>query len=106
MPDCIDAALKLMATDRTRLRYQTGYNVAGMSFSLGELVAEIRKHLPDFRCAYEPDERQDIADSWPRSVNDTEARQDWGWRPRHDLQTMTADMLSVLATRLRSGDSG
>jgi len=106
MPDCIGAALKLMAADRTRLRHQTGYNVAGMSFSLGELVAEIRKHIPDFRCEYEPDERQVIADSWPRSVNDTEARGDWGWQPQYDLQMMTADMLSVLATRLRPGDSG
>lgn len=105
MPDCIDAALKLMAADRTRLRHQTGYNLAGMSFSLGELVAEIRKHIPAFRCAYEPDERQAIADSWPRTVNDSLAREDWGWQPRHDLQTMTADMLAVLAGRLGLGDS-
>jgi nucleoside-diphosphate-sugar epimerase len=105
MPDCIDAALKLMAADRTRLRHQTGYNLAGMSFSLGELVAEIRKHIPAFRCAYEPDERQAIADSWPRTVNDSLAREDWGWQPRHNLQTMTADMLAVLAGRLGLGDS-
>jgi len=105
MPDCINAALTLMAADRARLRYQTGYNVSAMSFALGELAAEISKHIPGFRCAYQPDERQAIADSWPQSVNDSAARADWDWQPHYDLQAMTADMLSTLAARLAQGDA-
>jgi nucleoside-diphosphate-sugar epimerase len=96
MPDCIDAALGLMEAGASRLRYRTGYNLAGMSFALGDLVAEIRKHLPDFACSYEPDERQSIADTWPRSIDDSAARDDWGWRPRFDLARMTEDMLHAI----------
>jgi nucleoside-diphosphate-sugar epimerase len=105
MPDCISAALTLMAAERKQLRFQSGYNVSGMSFSLGELVAEIRRHLPNFRCSYEPDARQLIADSWPRSLDDSAAREDWDWQPEYDLQQMTADMLAVLTERQNSGDS-
>ena len=96
MPDCIEAALQLMDADRARLRYQTGYNVAAMSFTLGDLAAEIKKHLPDFVCAYEPDARQAIADSWPRTIHDGPARRDWGWRPTFDMPRMTADMLKAI----------
>ena len=105
MPDCIAAAMTLMEAERARLRYQTGYNVSAMSFSLGELVAEIRRHLPSFECAFEPDERQAIADSWPRSLDDSVARADWDWRPQYDLSRMTEDMLRTLETKQQGGGS-
>jgi len=102
MPDCIDASLTLMATPLERLKHHNAFNVAAMSFSAGELAAEIRRHLPGFRCTFEPDGRQLIADSWPRSIDDSAARQEWGWQPGYDLATMTEDMLTVLQARLQA----
>jgi nucleoside-diphosphate-sugar epimerase len=100
MPDCIQAAVDLMDADRSRLTHHNGYNIASMSFSAGELAAEIERHIPGFVCEYTPDERQVIADSWPRRIDDHVARDDWGWRPEHDLASMTADMLDKLRARL------
>ena len=79
------------------------FNVAAMSFSAGELAAEIKKHIPNFRIAYEPDDRQAIADSWPESIDDSAAREEWGWKPDYDLPAMTADMLKALQNRLQKG---
>lgn len=103
MPDCIRATIALMEADGCALRHPTEYNLAGMSFSAGELAAEIRKHLPDFVCEFAPDHRQAIADSWPRSIDDSAAREDWGWRPQYDLAGMTADMLRILTRRHEEG---
>jgi nucleoside-diphosphate-sugar epimerase len=96
MPDCIKAALDLMQADRTRLQHHNAFNLASMSFSAGELAAEIRRHVPGFICRYEPDARQAIADSWPRSIDDTAARKEWGWKPDYDLPTMVKQMLAAL----------
>jgi nucleoside-diphosphate-sugar epimerase len=103
MPDCIDAAMRLMDAAPSRLRHRNGFNVAAMSFSAGELAAEIRKHIPSFVCEYVPDERQAIADSWPRSIDDSAARSEWDWQPRYDLASMTADMLEKLRSRKAAG---
>jgi nucleoside-diphosphate-sugar epimerase len=103
MPDCLKATLMLMEADFGRLKHHCDFNLASMSFSAGELAAEIRKHLPDFVCGYKPDHRQAIADSWPRSIDDSAARQEWGWQPDYDLAAMTADMLRVLRQRLAEG---
>lgn len=99
MPDCIAAAIGLMEAKLDRLTRHNGYNVAAMSFSTGQLAAEIKKHIPDFVCDFAPDHRQAIADSWPRSIDDHVAREDWGWRPNYDLATMTVDMLEKLRAR-------
>ena len=96
MPDCIRATMMLMEADLSRLRYHTEYNLSGLSFSAGELAAEIQKHIPDFVCTFEPDFRQQIADSWPRTIDDTPAREDWGWAPKYDLAAMVEDMLAKL----------
>ncbi len=96
MPDCIRATMMLMEADLSRLRYRTEYNLSGLSFSAGELAAEIQKHIPDFVCTFEPDFRQQIADSWPRTIDDTPAREDWGWAPKYDLAAMVEDMLAKL----------
>ena len=100
MPDCIKATLDLMDADFSSLRDHAGFNIASMSFSAQELEAEIRKHLPDFVCAYEPDFRQAIADSWPQTIDDAPAREQWGWQPEYDLASMTEDMLRTLGPRL------
>jgi nucleoside-diphosphate-sugar epimerase len=96
MPDCIDAAIKLMDADLSRLVHHNGFNVAAMSFSVGELAAEIKKHLPNFVCEFVPDERQATADSWPRSIDDSAARAEWDWLPKFDLARTTAEMLARL----------
>ncbi len=96
MPDCIRAALALMDADPTRLKHRNGFNLAAMSFTAGELADEIRKHIPEFTCSFEPDERQAIADSWPNSLDDSAARFEWGWRPSFDLAAMTEDILTTL----------
>ncbi len=100
MPDCIKAILDLMAADTSRLRHRTDFNLTAFSFSPAELAAEIQKHIPDFVCDYEPDYRQAIADSWPRTIDDSAAREEWGWQPEYDLPTMVVDMLEKLKDKL------
>jgi nucleoside-diphosphate-sugar epimerase len=102
MPDCINAAVRLMESPLERVRRHDAYNLAGMSFSAGELAGSIRRLMPGFSVEYNPDSRQQIADSWPMSLDDSEARQDWGWRPEFDRERMVEDMLSRLNGRLRS----
>ncbi len=93
MPDALRATLEIMHADSDSLTIRSGYNLAGMSFSPAEIAAEIKKHIPDFKISYEPDYRQKIADSWPKSIDDSEARRDWNWKPEYDLAKMTMDML-------------
>jgi nucleoside-diphosphate-sugar epimerase len=97
MQDCIKATLDLMNADLSKLKHHADYNLAGMSFSARELAAEIRKHIPDFVCEYKPDFRQEIADSWPKSIDDSAARREWGWKPSYNLAAMTKDMLEKLS---------
>ncbi len=99
MPDCIKATIDLMEADVSCLTRHSDYNLAAFSFSPTELVAEIHKHLPELACTYNPDFRQKIADSWPRSIDDSAARRDWGWRPDYDLAGMVKDMLDKLGQR-------
>ena len=103
MPDCLKATIDLMEADFSALRHHGDFNVGAMSFSAGELAAEIRKHVPGFEVRYEPDFRQAIADSWPESIDDAAARAEWGWRPAYDLPAMTADMLAKLRRRHAAG---
>jgi nucleoside-diphosphate-sugar epimerase len=103
MPDCIRATLQLMDADLERLRYHANYNLSAFSFSVAELAAEIRKRVPSFVCEYRPDFRQEIADSWPNTINDSAARSDWGWEPEFDLSAMTEDMLTALSDKHRKG---
>ena len=103
MPDCIKAAIDLMEADFGQLTHHADFNVAAMSFTAGELAAEIRKQIPELRVEYDPDFRQAIADSWPRSLDDSAARQEWGWQPGYDLARMTVDMLETLGQRHAKG---
>lgn len=103
MPDCLKATLQLMDADFERLRHHAGFNLAGMSFTPADLAAEIKKHIPAFSITYKPDFRQAIAESWPRSIDDSAARSEWDWRPDYDLAAMTEDMLQVLGRRQADG---
>lgn len=103
MPECIKATIQLMEADLSQLKHHSDFNLAGMSFSAGQLAGEIRKHIPEFTCEYKPDFRQEIADSWPMSIDDSAAREEWGWRPNYDLATMTKDMLEKLNKRYMEG---
>jgi len=103
MPDCIKATLDLAEADPSKLKHHADYNLAAMSFSAGELAASIKKYIPEFVVEYKPDFRQAIADSWPNSIDDSAARNEWGWRPSYDLDTMTRDMLKNLTARHQQG---
>lgn len=96
MPDALDATINLMGADADKVRIRSSYNVAAISFAPEEIAAEISKHIPGFKIDYAPDFRQQIADSWPRSIDDQAARNDWGWKNQFDLATMTSDMLMHL----------
>jgi nucleoside-diphosphate-sugar epimerase len=96
MPDAIRGTIELMEAPANRITIRHSYNLSGMSFSPAELAGEIRKHLPAFTIQYAPDYRQTIAESWPQSIDDTVARNDWGWKPEYDLAAMTSDMLQNL----------
>jgi threonine 3-dehydrogenase len=100
MPDCIKCMVDLLEAPAERLSRRI-YNVTSMTFTPQQLVAEIRKHYPNFPVDYVPDFRQAIADSWPESIDDTLARKDWGWHPDYDLSQMTQDMIQSLKQRLQ-----
>jgi nucleoside-diphosphate-sugar epimerase len=100
MPDCLGATLKLMEADSSQIKIRTSYNLGGLAFTAEELANEIKKYVPEFICEYKPDYRQKIADSWPMSLDDTPAREDWGWNPEFDLAAMTKDMFEKLSKGL------
>lgn len=97
MDDAIRGTLELMEAPAEQIKCRTSYNIAGISFTPAEISASIRRFFPDFRVNYAPDFRQQIADSWPASIDDSTARDQWGWRARFDLEAMTSDMLQNLA---------
>lgn len=103
MPDCIKATMDLLQADFSKLKHHSDFNVGAMSFSVGEMAASIKKRIPEFKITYEPDYRQAIADSWPNDVEDTAAREEWGWSPKYDLEAMTDDMLKNLQIKFDKG---
>lgn len=103
MPDAVKAAIDLMNADSDRLEHRNAFNVTSVNFTPEQLAAEIRKHIPEFVIDYAVDPvRQDIADSWPNSLDDSAARAEWGWDPEYDLEAMTRDMLDNLTRKLKS----
>lgn len=102
MPDAIQAMIQLMEADTKKLQHRNAFNVTAMSITPTEIAAEITKHIPDFVIDYDVDPiRQAIADSWPQSIDDSAARNEWGFAPRYDLEAMTADMLQELRAKLK-----
>jgi nucleoside-diphosphate-sugar epimerase len=100
MADAIRATLELMNAPKEKISIRTSYNLAGMSFAPCDLAAVIKKHLPEFKINYAPDYRNEIANSWPASIKDEQARKDWGWQPQYDLKKMTEDMLLHIGERV------
>jgi nucleoside-diphosphate-sugar epimerase len=96
MPDAIKATIDLMHADAENVKIRSSYNLSGMSFSPKEIAEEIKHHYADFKITYAPDSRQQIADSWPQSIDDSAARNDWGWSAAYDLKKMTDDMFKHL----------
>jgi nucleoside-diphosphate-sugar epimerase len=96
MPDAIRATIELMEAPAAKISVRTAYNISGMSFSPKEIAAEIKKHMPEFKMSYKPDYRQAIANSWPQSIDDAVARNDWGWKEKYNLAEMVKDMLDNL----------
>jgi len=96
MPDAIDATIQLMEAPAEKISIHTSYNLAGISFSPKEIAAAIQQHIPEFQISYQPDYRQTIANSWPQSIDDSIAKNDWGWKKEFDLERMTTDMLANL----------
>jgi threonine 3-dehydrogenase len=100
MPDCLKGTMDLIEAKEEQLKTTRVYNLTGMSFTPAKLAESIKKYIPSFEITYKPDFRQAIADSWPRSIDDSVARGEWGWKHEYDLDKMTRDMLINLAPRL------
>jgi len=96
MPDAIKATIGIMQADFDMVKIRSSYNLSGFSFSPREIAEEIKKYIPNFSISYKPDSRQQIADSWPKSIDSIDAYKDWGWKPDYDLKSMTNDMIKNL----------
>ena len=104
MPDALNAVVTLMEADPSKLKHRNSFNIASMSFEPEQIAAEIRKHIPDFKMDYQIDPvKQAIANSWPNSMDDTCAREEWGWAPKYDLTSMTNDMLVKVKEKFDKG---
>ncbi len=99
MRDAVDATIKIMQAKPSDIKIRSSYNLSGISFTPKELAAEIKKHIPDFEITYNPDFRQEIADSWPSSIDDSEARKDWNWQHKFNITSMTNHILESLSVK-------
>jgi nucleoside-diphosphate-sugar epimerase len=97
MPDAIDATIGIMEAPADQIKIRSSYNVSGMDFTPRELANEIKRLIPGFEISYKPDSRQQIADSWPQSINDAEAREHWAWKPKFNSTSMVEDMIKNLS---------
>ncbi|PKA82821.1 nucleoside-diphosphate-sugar epimerase [Ulvibacter sp. MAR_2010_11] len=99
MPDAIEATVRIMEAPADSVKIRNAYNLAAFSFNPEEITASIKKHIPEFSISYEPDFRQAIADSWPQTIDDSEARKDWGWQHNYSLEEMTREMLENISKK-------
>ena len=102
MDDAIRATIELMNAPKEKIKIRTSYNIASMSFSPKEITSAIKEECPNFKVDYKPDFRQEIADGWPKLIDDTAAREDWNWNPKYDLKSMTIEMLSKLKEKYKA----
>lgn len=101
MSDAIKATIQIMQAPAESIKIRSSYNLAGISFTPKEISQEIKKYLPNFSITYKEDFRQKIADSWPKSIDDSKTKNDWGWKPTYNLETMTSDMIKNLEKLLK-----
>jgi nucleoside-diphosphate-sugar epimerase len=99
MDDAIAATIQIMQSAKEKIKIRSSYNLAAMSFTPTQIAEEIRKHIPEFTITYHADFRQKIADSWPASIDDSAAREDWNWNHKFDISRMTKDMLDHLKNK-------
>ena len=99
MDDAIEATVSIMAADRKDIKIRSSYNLSAVSFTPNDVVKSIQNHIPEFTIEYNPDFRQDIADSWPQSIDDSHARTDWNWKHRFSLNDITKEMLTQLKSK-------
>jgi nucleoside-diphosphate-sugar epimerase len=99
MDDAVNATIQLMQAESDDIKIRNGYNLAAISFTPKEIAEEIKKHVPNFEISYNPDFRQQIADSWPQSIDDSQARKDWNWKHEFNLESMTKDIIKNLKNR-------
>merc|ERR1712154_119975 len=104
MPDCIESMIDLMEYQGALKRY-TDFNVTAFSFTPNELANVIKKYIPEFQIEYKPDFRQKIAESWPDNMDDTEARNQWNWKPKYSLDAMAKDIIFKLRERIKKTGS-
>ncbi len=104
MDDAINATIQIMDAPDEQLSIRSSYNLAAMSFTPKDIAAEIKKHIEDFTITYNPDFRQQIADTWPKSIDDSVARKDWNWNPQFDLKNMSAEMLTELGKKYAASE--
>jgi len=100
MEDAIRATIEIMHAPSDKINIRGSYNLSGISFNPKQISEEIKKHIPNFKITYKPDFRQQIADSWPKSIDDREARQHWAWKEKYDLELLVSAMLSNLKTKV------
>lgn len=103
MPDCLNATIQLFQAEKLSLKHHSDFNLAAMSFTVEELADSIKKHIPEFEIDYKPDYRQAIADSWPKTIDDSAAREEWGWKHEYNLDKMTEDMLKHIRIKFEKG---
>lgn len=96
MEDAINATIEIMESDKEKIKIRSAYNLSAISFTPSEIAVSIQTLIPDFKISYKPDFRQAIADSWPKSIDDSAAREDWGWKPKYDLNAITGEMIVQL----------
>ena len=96
MHDAVKATIDLMEAPAEKVKVRTSYNISAVSFCPAQIASTIKKHIPDFSISYKSDFRQTIADSWPKSIDDASARNDWGWKHLFGLEEMTADIIKNL----------
>ncbi len=102
MPDAIEATIRLMESEYEKIKIRSSYNLASISFNPAEIAVEIKKHIPEFTITYNPDFRQQIAESWPQSIDDSVARKDWGWNHKYGLAEMTEIMLAEIGKKIKN----
>ena len=104
MDDAVKATIDLMEAPKENISIRTSYNISAISFSAKELAEEVSKHVNNFKCTFNPDHRQEIANSWPKIIDDSNARKDWNWQHDFDLEKMSIEMINSLKNKFENGE--
>ena len=106
MDDAINATIQIMSAPASQIKLRSSYNLAALSVTPNDLATSIQNHIPEFEIEYKPDYRQDIADSWPSSIDDSSSKEDWGWENQYDLKQITEEMIEGIKPKVSIGFDG